>query len=337
MAQLPERLIPSPGERGLASSDRDALASSVVASWTAFAAMVDPLDLDAVSRAKGLTAREVVIPLGAWPDNRPLDEVLDDARRGVVGDHDQGALVDAVRAAHAHDSDTAIKEALHRQADEMERLLFGDRLDDVADAPVASMLGTLPLISFLHAGTYPLATSALDLEQCGAAVPQHVLDNGLLGLLDTIGALGARQQVAASLAAITPTTVLATAARAGAWRTLDLRNDDVTPDADHSQHTDPHADGARSRTDGLGSDGDPAPGALGPAVRGTTRLLLDVTAGRADVPAAVARKQLAVDDWPGLLALTPIVEQVPGIPGRTALVAAARAATALSGALRLFR
>lgn len=306
MAHVPEQLLPAPGERGLASSDRDRLAASVVASWALFAALVEPLDLDRVTRAKGLTAREVVIPLGAWPDNRPLDEVLDEARRGVVGDHDQGALVDAVRAAHAHESDRAIKDAVARQCEQVEGLLYSDRLDEIADLPVASMLGTLPLVSFVHAGTYPLATSALDLEQAGAEVPQRLLDNGLLGLLDTIGALAARQGVTASLAGISPTTTVVTAARDGAWRTLDLA--------------------------GLGDLADD----VGPAVRGTTRMLLDVTAGRADVPNAVRRKELGVDDWPGLLALTPIVEQVPGIPGRTALVAAAKAAGALAGAIRVF-
>jgi hypothetical protein len=306
VAHVPEQLLPAPGERGLASSDRDRLAASVVASWALFAALVEPLDLDRVTRAKGLTAREVVIPLGAWPDNRPLDEVLDEARRGVVGDHDQGALVDAVRAAHAHESDRAIKDAVARQCEQVEGLLYSDRLDEIADLPVASMLGTLPLVSFVHAGTYPLATSALDLEQAGAEVPQRLLDNGLLGLLDTIGALAARQGVTASLAGISPTTTVVTAARDGAWRTLDLA--------------------------GLGDLADD----VGPAVRGTTRMLLDVTAGRADVPNAVRRKELGVDDWPGLLALTPIVEQVPGIPGRTALVAAAKAAGALAGAIRVF-
>jgi hypothetical protein len=250
-----------------------------------------------------------VIPLGAWPDNRPLDEVLDEARRGVVGDHDQGALVDAVRAAHAHESDRAIKDAIVRQCEQVESLLYGDRIDEIADLPVASMLGTLPLLSFVHAGAYPLATSALDLEQAGAEVPQRLLDNGLLGLLDTIGALAARQEVVASLAAVTPTTTAVTAARGGAWRTTDLARLEAADDVDD----------------------------VGPAVRGTSRMLLDVTAGRADVPTAVRRKELGVDDWPGLLALTPIVEQVPGIPGRTALVAAAKAANALSGALRLLR
>ena len=315
MAHVPEQLLPAPGERGLASSDRDRLAASVVASWALFAALVEPLDLDRVTRAKGLTAREVVIPLGAWPDNRPLDEVLDEARRGVVGDHDQGALVDAVRAAHAHESDRAIKDAVARQCEQVEGLLYSDRLDEIADLPVASMLGTLPLVSFVHAGTYPLATSALDLEQAGApaearaAVAAGAGAVGLVvaGLEDVADPQGAaRQGVTASLAGISPTTTVVTAARDGAWRTLDLA--------------------------GLGDLADD----VGPAVRGTTRMLLDVTAGRADVPNAVRRKELGVDDWPGLLALTPIVEQVPGIPGRTALVAAAKAAGALAGAIRLF-
>lgn len=309
MAQAPASLIPSPGERGLAGSDRDRLAASVVSSWAMFTAMVEPLDLDAVTRAKGLTVREVVIPLGAWPDNRPLDALLDEIRHGVVGEHDQAALVDAVRAAHADEPDSAVRDALYRQTEQMESLLYGDAIDELGQAPVASMLGTLPLLSFLHAGTYPLATAALDLEQAGASAPTQLLDQGLLGLLDTIGALGARQGVTASLAAVTPTTAAVTSAADGAWRTLVLG--------------------------GEGSPLDPDLDRLGPTVRGTTRLLLDVTSGRADVPTAVRRKELGVDDWSGLLALTPIVEQVPGIPGRAALVATARAASALAGALRL--
>ena len=39
-------------------------------------------------------------------------------------------------------------------------------------------------------------------------------------------------------------------------------------------------------------------------------------------------------DLNGLLALAPIVEQVPGIPGRGALVGAIRATTAVSSLLR---
>ena len=304
MTQLPPVLVPSPGERGLATSDPGRLAASVAQSWALFGAMVDDVDLDAVTRAKGLTAREVVIPLGAWEDNRPLAVLLDEARRGVVGDHDQGALVDRMRAVHRDESDGDIREALRRQGDDMESFLFGPDAAELGHAPVASMLGTLPVLTFLHAATYPLATSALDLERAGARVPDVLLDNGLLGLVDTIGALAARQGITASITAVTPTGVVGTGATAGAWRTARL--DDLDPD-------------------------DPA-GSTGPSAEGSARLILDITSGRADIPTAVRRREIAIHDLAGLLALAPIVEQVPGIPGRAALVAAIRATGAVAGA-----
>lgn len=306
MTQLPEALIPSPGERGLATSDLDRLAASVAQSWALFASLVDDLDLDAPTRAKGLTVRDVVVPLGAWEDNRPLAVLLDEAQRGVVGDHDQAALVDAVRAAHRDEPDEAVREAVRRQGEQMDGFLYGDGVEELGLAPVASMLGTLPVLTFLHAATYPLATSALDLERAGAVVPDVLLGNGLLGLLDTVGALAARQGLTASLAAITPTGVLGTAAVPDGWRTAAISLDEL---------------------------GD-LPQAAGPSVQGTTRLLLDVVAGRADVPTAWARKEIAVHDVPGLLALAPVVQEVPGIPGRAALVAAIRATTALTGVWR---
>jgi hypothetical protein len=304
VTQLPAALTPSPDERGLATSDPDRLAAGIAQSWALFAAMVDDVDLDAVSRAKGLLAREVVIPLGAWDDNRPLPQLLDEARAGVVGEHDQGALVDAVRAAHRDEPDDEVREALRRQGDDMEHFLYGDGLASFGAMQVASMLGTLPVATFLHAACYPLATSALDLEQAGARVPDVLLDNGLLGLVDTIGALAARQGVTASIAALTPHGVIAVGATGGAWRTAVLEPGDL--------------------------DGD-LPGSAGPSVEGSARLILDITSGRADIPTAVRRKEVAVHDLTGLLALTPIVEQVPGIPGRAALVAAIRATSALSG------
>ena len=307
MTQLPESLIPRPGERGLATSDPDRLAAGVAQSWALFAAMVDGVDLDAVSRARGLLAREVVIPLGAWDDNRPLAQLLDEAQRGVVGEHDQGALVDAVRLAHRDEPDDEVREALRRQGDEREQFLYGDEVGRLGALPVASMLGTLPVATFLHAATYPLATSALDLEQAGALVPDALLDNGLLGLVDTIGALAARQGITASIAAITPRGVFATGASDGSWTT--------------------------ARLDPGTLDGE-LPEAVGPSVEGPARLLLDITAGRADIPTVVRRKEAAIHDLTGLLALTPVVEQVPGIPGRSALVAAIRATTALSGVWR---
>jgi hypothetical protein len=305
VAQLPEALIPRPGDRGLATVDRARLAAGVAQSWALFSGLLAQVDLDAPTRAKGLTVRELVIPLGAWDDNRPLAQLLDEARRGITGEHDQGALVDAVREAHRDASDAAVLEAVVRQGESMETWLYGED-DGLADAPVASMLGTLPVITFLHAATYPLATTALDIASAGVEVPEQLLDNGLLGLVDTIGALAARQGLTASIAGITPTTLVGTAARDGAWRTELL-------------------DPTTLRL----------PDDVGPSVEGSTRLLLEVTAGRADVPGAIRRKEVAVHDLNGLLALAPIVEQVPGIPGRGALVGAIRATTAVTSVLKM--
>ena len=302
MAQVPEVLLPEPGERGLVTADPDALVAAVGRAWDLFGDLVDDVDLDAVARGRGLLAREVVIPLGAWPDNRPIDVLLDEARRGVVGDHDQGALVDEVRERHRDETDDAIRAAVRRQREELDAFVASPAYAECAGLPVASMLGTLPMLTFLHAATYPLATSALDLERCGAVAPDELVDRGLLGLVDTIGCLAARQGLSVSLVARTSTTVVGTGAHAGSWRTTVL--DPAVPDA-------------------------------GPSLSGTTRLLLDVTAGRADVPGSLARRELTFQDVPGLLALAPIVEQVPGIPGRAALVAAIRAASAIASLGRL--
>ena len=304
MAQLPPDLIPRPGDRGLGTTDRALLAAHVTSSWELFAELVSRADLDAPTRANGLTVRELVIPLGAWPDNRPLAQLLDEARRGVVGDHDQGALVDAVREAHRDESDEDVRDAVARQGDAMRNWLCGPD-DGLAQAPVASMLGSLAVITFVHAATYPLATTALDIASSGVVVPDALLDNGLLGLVDTIGALAARQGLTASIAAISPNTAVGTAARDGAWRTWSLDPREMT-----------------------------LPDDVGPAVHGSASLLLDVTSGRADVPNAVRRREISVHDIAGLLALAPLVEQVPGIPGRSALVGAIRATTAVSSVLR---
>jgi hypothetical protein len=294
--------MPSPGERGFATSDRPRLAASVARAWELFVAMVEPLDLEATTRARGLTVREVVTPLGAWADNRPLPQLIDEARRGVVGEHDQAALVDAVREAHRDEPRDAVLSALRRQGAEMAGWLASPESDADGLLPVASMLGTIPLLTFLHASTYPLSTSALDLEQAGAVVPDELLELGLVGVLDTMGALASRQALMASLTVVTPAVAAGMGALPRDWRTALLDPADI-PD--------------------------------GPRIEGTVRTLLDVTAGRADVPRAMAAKELSFHDVPGLLALAPLVEQVPGIPGRGALVASVRAVNAVGSLVRM--
>ena len=53
-------------------------------------------------------------------------------------------------------------------------------------------------------------------------------------------------------------------------------------------------------------------------------MLLDASAGRRAVPALLARRELRLHHVTGLLALAPIVEAVPGLPGGAALRSAVR-------------
>ena len=53
-----------------------------------------------------------------------------------------------------------------------------------------------------------------------------------------------------------------------------------------------------------------------PAVQGCAADILDASAGRRAVPPMLARRDLRLHHVTGLLALAPIVEAVPGLPGR---------------------
>jgi hypothetical protein len=60
------------------------------------------------------------------------------------------------------------------------------------------------------------------------------------------------------------------------------------------------------------------------AVEGRAADLLDASAGRRAAAPMLARRDLRLHHVTGLLALAPIVEAVPGLPGGTALGAAIR-------------
>ena len=67
---------------------------------------------------------------------------------------------------------------------------------------------------------------------------------------------------------------------------------------------------------------------------GDAPALLDASAGRRSVPPMLARRDLRVHHMAGLLALAPIVEAVPGLPGGPALRVAVRNLRSVSRLLR---
>ena len=254
-------LVPSPGERGVTSSDPAGAAARTLASWDGFIALAEKADLQAVARAKGRLGREVVLPLGAWPQTRSLDQVLDDAAAGRTITHvDLEREEREVIAAHIGASDAELVDALRAAREDLATFLASAPPPDLLHDLTASPLGPLPVLTLLHAVAYQLAVCALDLEPCGVTAP----------------------------------AVWGFAAAGGAWRTARLRRPDGAPD--------------------------------GPAVEAAARVIIDITSGRnLNVPGLWRDGSLVTHDLAGLSRLTPVLEQVPGLPGGTALRAASKA------------
>jgi hypothetical protein len=70
------------------------------------------------------------------------------------------------------------------------------------------------------------------------------------------------------------------------------------------------------------------------AVQGRAADVLDASAGRRAVPPMLARRELRLHQMTSLLALAPIVEAVPGLPGGAALRVAVRNVRGLSRLVR---
>jgi uncharacterized protein (TIGR03083 family) len=296
-------MVPS-GGRGLASSDLDALAARVTASWEAFVALADVVDLAAPSRLPGWTGREVLLHLGTWGDRAPLREAVASARAETAGESRHPDEVNAeLIAAHADASDDEVRTALRRSRDEVMACLAGDLEQHAVDL-ASSTLGPLPLAGLVHAGCYELAVHALDLVPCGAPSPDPaLLDAGLGALIDVTGALAARHGIHVPVSAQTPD---------GGWRAV--------------------VDGPRWETSRT------APGKVaGPAILGSAVDILDASAGRVGVPGLLLQRRIVVQDLPQFLKLAPLVDQVPGIPGAALLKRAASAVSGVTGVLSRLR
>lgn len=287
-------LVPSPGEQGVLSSDADGAGARALACWDGLIALAEKADLHAVARAKGRLGREVLLPLGNWPQTRSLEQILADARAGRTTPPVDLELEEReVLAAHAGATNTEVIDGLRASRDDLAAFLDSGPDEDLA-LPTASPLGPLPVLTLLHAIAYQLAVCALDLEPCGATPPDDLLERGVVALVDTTGALAARQGIQGSITAIMPGSVWGFAAQDGSWRTAELPRWVGTPD--------------------------------GPAVQARARVILDVTSGRnLNVPGLWRDGSLVTHDLAGLARLTPVLDQVPGIPGGTALKAASRA------------
>ena len=285
-------LRPISGERGLASHDVALLAESYLGAWDAFIELAARVDLDAPSRLAGWAGRDVLAHLGAWEDQSTMERLLAEARGTAYAERiDQDARNASVVARHRDATQAELLAALTRAREAVADFLGSAEARELGVRRVDSVLGPLPLLAVVGAANYELAVHSLDLIPAGVAeVPAQVLHAGLGSLVDIAGALAARQEITATVTGMTPYGGWAFGCLGEDWTTVEL----------------------------------PAGPVEGIGVEAEAAILLDISAGRVTVPPLLVRRELRAHGTGGLMALAPIVEAVPGIPGGAALKTAAR-------------
>ena len=306
MTSPPLALRPDHGERGVLSRDlRETVARSLLA-WDLFIKTAEQADLLAPSRSRRKRGLDVVLPLGTWPETRSLAQVIENAAAGCFeqpidleeAEHRVWAARGSVTAAEALDG-------LRTARDDLVEFIGSGDACDIYSQLTSSPLGPLPVLTLIHAAAYQLAVSALDLVPCGAVPSAELLDAGIVALVDTTGSLARRQGISGSITAVIPSGAWGFGSTQDGWRTAPVEFADAPDDLPP-----------------------------GPCVRATAEIILDITAGRVgNVGSLWSQGALVTQDLTGLLAFAPLVDQVPGIPGGSALRAATRT---MSGVGKLF-
>ena len=278
--RLPHGLEPEPSEQGMASGDLEALCNNILTAWDLFVEVIASADLDRPSRKSGWTGREIVAKMGAWECGIQLSDLEADARLGRAGFYDGDEIDERVRKNATQHQPSAVVAAVVAARSETAQWLSSANQEEFGLTCTSSPLGPLPLLTVLHARAYQLALAALDLEVCGAEVPEQLIQIGLMALVDTTGALAARQRVEGSFAAITSDLIVASGSRAGNWKTAVLTEE---PE-------------------------------FGPGVVAPARTILEITSGRTNLRYLYASGAIRVRDLGGLLRLAPALSGVPGIP-----------------------
>ena len=276
----------------------------MLGAWAGFLAVAEGADLDRATRLPGWRAHEVCTHLGVWDDYDAVAGLIASARDGGAGGApDVDAANARVTQLHRQAPRGAVLEALRRHRDGVRHYLEGPAGLDLA--PTAGPVGTLPLLTTIVGEAYELAVHALDLHDAGAGeVPPALLDAGLAALAEVTGALAAQHGVTGGATLATPE---------GGWRfTADNHGWQVerTP--------------AQRGLEGAG-------------VRGEAAVLLEASSGRTNPVGLLARRRLTLHDPVGLLALAPLVEVAPNLPGGPLLRTAARSLSEAAGLLTRLR
>lgn len=283
--------IPQP--KGLLTSDPADLARRTIRAWELFSEVADSVDLNAGTRSRQRSAREMVISLGTWPDSRGIPGLLADAHAGATSTEPMKQASQRLATAHADASDEQIRDSVRASlAQTRDWLLSGD-LQHNGLLTTPSPLGLLPMGTVVHAAAYQLAVTARDLLPAGADPRPDLDEIGLAALIDATGAVAARTGLVAAAVAVGRRVTVSTEVFDGGW-TTDFADDELKP-----------------------------------AVIAPEEMLLDLAGGRADFGAVT--RQLRFRDPRRLLALAPIVDEIPELPGGPLLRRTARFARLMAG------
>ena len=288
----------------------------MLAAWDAFLACAAEADLAQPSRLPRWSGRDVCVHLGVWEGEDPVEEMVAAARGGGNGAGEVPSADEMNERKIARHRDDPVEEVLDALARAREQVAAAFALPDLptlAGRTTMSSVGPLPLLTHLNAAAYELAVHALDLHPCGAPEPSpELLSAGLSALLDVTGGLAARHRVHATVTALSPQGGWAFAAADGGWHTAEIPVGPVGTAA--------------------GTAGSAAPGGRkGAVIRGEARVLLDASAGRVSVPPLLIDGRIRVHDMGELLRLTPLLDEVPGLPGGGPLKVAARVVGGVRG------
>ena len=270
--------------RGVATGPTAELAERTLGAWDALLDLAATVPPEAVGR---------LAELGSWPERPVLGRLMAQARglggRGFeAGGMEAGSLApvpaEAPRRDHSGESRPEVMAALGEA-----RRRVAEALAEIAEQPrlalleLDSALGPLPLLTQVHASAHEIAVAALDCFPDRAAarsgLDRAVTDAGIAALVDVVGALAYRQGVRAEAGVW--------GAGTGGWVF--------------------HADADGWRTE-------PGNGGV-PGIEGAAVTVLGVPTGRAALPSLLAKGEIRLHRIGGLMALAPLVEQVPGLPG----------------------
>lgn len=299
---------PVDGEQGIASWEPADVGGLLLPAWDDFLELVETVDLEGPSRVPGWRARDICVHLGSWSGSRSLPRMREEALRDELdkddaraGTFDRQSHNEAVLDAWSAAPRDRVLEALRDARGEVADYLSSDEVAVVGHRNVRSALGPLPLSTLVASAPFELAVHSLDLRPAGAGDPSGaLLSAGLAALVDTTGALAARAGLTARAACLSSEGSWSFAASPTAWTTLEL----------------------------------PAVPGAWPSIQGAAADLLDASAGRRAAPPMLARGELRLHNVAGLLALTPLIEQVPGFPGGPTLRTAMRNVRAVNRLVR---